>query len=352
MQLRETLPARASPLRDRAPAARSGWRQGLRLLESDAMSAALLEAVDLSKTYPARDGRGLLKAVDGVSLTLSAGETLGIVGESGSGKSTLARLLLRLIEPSGGVVRFMGEELSGLPPDRLRQRRRDMQIVFQDPYASLDPRMRIADIIAEPLDIHGIGTKSGRREKVRALLDLVGLPPDAASRYPHEFSGGQRQRIGIARAVALEPKLIVLDEPVSALDVSIQSQILNLLMDLKARLSLSYIFISHDLSVVEHVSDRVGVMYLGRLVEVGPAGELFRSPRHPYTEALISAIPGRPERARIILKGDPPSPESPPTGCAFHPRCPKTVDACRSVGPMLERVGPAHLAACLLAGRG
>ena len=313
------------------------------------MSAVLLEATGLSKIYASRDGRGVLKAVDDVSLTLAHGETLGIVGESGSGKSTLARLLLRLIEPTSGSVRFLGEELSVLSAERLRARRRDMQIVFQDPYASLDPRMRIADIIAEPLDIHGLGTKAGRREKVRGLLDLVGLPPDAAMRYPHEFSGGQRQRIGIARAVALEPKLIILDEPVSALDVSIQSQILNLLMDLKARLSLSYVFISHDLSVVEHVSDRVGVMYLGRLVEVAPAEELFRAPRHPYTEALISAVPGHSDRTRIVLRGDPPSPEEPPSGCAFHPRCQKAIAACSIERPPLDVVGDGHRAACLLA---
>ncbi len=315
------------------------------------MTAALLEAEGLAKTYPARDGKGMLKAVDGVSLSLAQGETLGIVGESGSGKSTLARLLLRLIEPSAGSVRFMGEDLNALASDRLRARRRDMQIVFQDPYASLDPRMRIASIVAEPLDIHGIGTKSERRERVRALLDLVGLPPDAAERFPHEFSGGQRQRIGIARAVALEPKLIVLDEPVSALDVSIQSQILNLLMDLKSRLALSYIFISHDLSVVEHVSDRVGVMYLGRLVELASAEELFQNPRHPYSQALISAIPGEASRERIFLKGDPPSPEHPPSGCPFHPRCPKAINDCGVARPELE-VAPrnaTHLAACLRA---
>lgn len=316
------------------------------------MSAALLEAQGLAKAYPSRDGKGSLKAVDGVSLTLNQGETLGIVGESGSGKSTLARLLLRLIEPTEGSVCFMGEELTTLSPDRLRARRRDMQIVFQDPYASLDPRMRIANIVAEPLDIHGIGTKAERRERVRALLGLVGLPPDAAERYPHEFSGGQRQRIGIARAVALEPKLIILDEPVSALDVSIQSQILNLLLDLKARLNLSYIFISHDLSVVEHVSDRVGVMYLGRIVELAQAEEMFRKPRHPYTQALISAIPGGSSRERIVLKGDPPSPESPPAGCAFHPRCPIAIGDCTATRPALERApgSVTHLAACLRAG--
>ncbi len=316
------------------------------------MTGVLLEAEGLAKVYPARDGKGRLKAVDGVSLTLAQGETLGIVGESGSGKSTLARLLLRLIEPSAGTVRFLGDDLTALSPEHLRARRRDMQIVFQDPYASLDPRMRIADIVAEPLDIHGIGTRSERRERVRALLDLVGLPPDAAERYPHEFSGGQRQRIGIARAVALEPKLIILDEPVSALDVSIQSQILNLLMDLKARLNLSYIFISHDLSVVEHMSDRVGVMYLGRIVELAQAEEIFRKPRHPYTQALISAIPGEASRERIVLKGDPPSPENPPSGCAFHPRCHKAIGECSATRPALEPApeSATHLAACLRAG--
>jgi peptide/nickel transport system ATP-binding protein/oligopeptide transport system ATP-binding protein len=312
------------------------------------MMAPLVEAINLAKTYPSRDGKGQLKAVDGISLTLSPGETLGIVGESGSGKSTLARLLLRLIEPTSGTVHFMGDDLRALAPDRLRVRRRDMQIVFQDPYASLDPRMRVADIIAEPLDIHGIGTKIERAERVKALLDLVGLGVEAAKRFPHEFSGGQRQRIGIARAVALEPKLIILDEPVSALDVSIQSQILNLLIDLKARLNLSYIFISHDLSVVRHVSDRVGVMYLGRLVELAPAEALFSSPRHPYTEALISAIPGEDRAGRIILKGGPPSPENPPPGCAFHPRCPKAIGDCAVTRPELAPAPTtlAHLAAC------
>jgi oligopeptide/dipeptide ABC transporter ATP-binding protein len=314
------------------------------------MTAPLLEAEALSKIYPSRDGKGSLKAVDDVSLTLRPGETLGIVGESGSGKSTLARLLLRLVEPSAGTVRFMGEDLLSLPPARLRARRRDMQIVFQDPYASLDPRMRIDDIVAEPLDIHAKGAAVERRERVRSLLDLVGMPGDSAGRYPHELSGGQRQRIGIARALALEPKLIVLDEPVSALDVSIQSQILNLLMDLKARLQLSYIFISHDLSIVEHVSDRVAVMYLGRIVELARADALFDRPRHPYTRALMSAVPGARRRARIVLKGDPPSPESPPAGCAFHPRCPIAITACAIRRPaILASPGdPEHLAACLV----
>jgi peptide/nickel transport system ATP-binding protein/oligopeptide transport system ATP-binding protein len=298
-------------------------------------TSPLLEAEGLVKHFPSRDSRGLVRAVDGVSLALWPGETLGIVGESGSGKSTVARLLLRLVEPTAGTVRFEGEDLGRLGTAALRARRRDMQIVFQDPYASLDPRMTIVDIIAEPLAIHRLGTRSERREKAVKLLRLVGLEPEAAERYPHEFSGGQRQRIGIARAVALEPKLVILDEPVSALDVSIQSQILNLLMDLKRRLGLSYLFISHDLSVVEHVSDRVAVMYLGRIVETAPAEDLFRRPLHPYTEALVSAIPGKPagRGGRILLKGDPPSPEEPPSGCPFHPRCPKAMDRCRSETP-------------------
>jgi len=296
------------------------------------MSAAnmpLLDAQGLSKSFPARDGNGAVQAVSGVSLKLWPGETLGIVGESGSGKSTLARLLLRLIEPTGGTTTFDGKNLSQLDNRALRTLRRDMQIVFQDPYASLDPRMTIADIIAEPLVIHGLGNRAERRSKVAACLRLVGLDAEAARRYPHEFSGGQRQRIGIARAIALEPKLVILDEPVSALDVSIQSQILNLLMELKQRLGLSYIFISHDLSVVEHVSDRVAVMYLGRIVETAPADALFERPLHPYTEALISAIPGNTSgRSRIVLKGDPPSPRNPPAGCHFHPRCHKAFARC------------------------
>jgi len=293
----------------------------------------LLIADNLVKHYKARDGQGIARAVDGVSLTLKRGETLGIVGESGCGKSTLARLILRLIEPTSGRVRLEGDDISALSSGALRRRRRDMQIVFQDPFASLDPRMTIAQIIAEPLDIHGLGRPAERRRKVEDLLLMVGLDRSALSRYPHEFSGGQRQRIGIARAIALEPRLLILDEPVSALDVSIQSQILNLLVDLKARLNLSYIFISHDLSVVEHVSDRVAVMYLGRIVEEGRAGQVLRQPRHPYTEALVSAVPGSKGKSRIVLTGDPPSPEAVPEGCRFHPRCPKVFDICRRVDP-------------------
>ena len=302
----------------------------------------LLSVENLMKLYAVREGKGMIRAVDGVSLTLAEGETLGIVGESGCGKSTLARLILRLIGPTSGSIKFDGEDLSSLSASALRRRRRDMQIVFQDPYASLDPRMTVGRIIAEPLAIHGIGSRQTRRDKVMTLLGLVGLDEGAADRYPHEFSGGQRQRIGIARALALEPRLVVLDEPVSALDVSIQSQILNLLMDLKERLKLSYIFISHDLRVVEHVSDRVAVMYLGRIVEEGEATRVLNSPLHPYTEALISAIPSLDpalSRNPVILTGDLPSPDNIPQGCRFHPRCPKTMDVCRNTPPAITR-GP------------
>jgi oligopeptide/dipeptide ABC transporter ATP-binding protein len=303
----------------------------------------LIEARGLSKFFPARDGKGLVRAVDDVSLSLAEGETLGIVGESGCGKSTLARLLMRLIEPSEGKVLFQGEDLLSLGTAAMRKRRRDFQIVFQDPYASLDPRMNIARIVAEPLDIHAVGSRAERAAKVKELLSLVGLDPSAAGRYPHEFSGGQRQRIGIARAIALAPKLLLLDEPVSALDVSIQSQILNLLDDLKLRLNLSYIFISHDLSVVQHVSDRVAVMYLGRIVEEGPAEAVLGEPNHPYTKALISAVPemdpGR-RKKHILLQGDPPNPENIPSGCAFHPRCTLAIDICRRELPSFRSNGP------------
>ncbi len=313
---------------------------------------ALIEVRNLSKHYPSRDGKGLVRAVDDVSLAVEAGHTLGIVGESGCGKSTLARLMLRLIEPSDGDVIFNGESLLTLDGAALRHRRRDIQIVFQDPYASLDPRMNIAAIVSEPLDIHGIGTRPERRAKVLELLDLVGLDRAAASKYPHEFSGGQRQRVGIARAIALEPKLVVLDEPVSALDVSIQSQILNLLIDLRQRLKLSYIFISHDLSVVEHVSDEVVVMYLGRVVEYGVAEQVFGSPLHPYTQALVSAAPEvdpAKKRQRIVLAGDPPNPENIPPGCSFHPRCPLVMEPCRRLQPSSSLVQD-RVVACWLHG--
>ena len=300
---------------------------------------ALLEVSNLSKHYPARDGNGLVKAVNDVSFRLETGRTLGIVGESGCGKSTLARLILRLVEPTAGTVLFNGENLVGLAGSVLRRYRRDIQIVFQDPYASLDPRMNVQAIISEPLDIHGIGSRVERKAKVLELLDLVGLDRNSAAKYPHEFSGGQRQRIGIARAIALEPKLVVLDEPVSALDVSIQSQILNLLIDLKTRLGLSYIFISHDLSVVEHVSDDVAVMYLGEIVEYGKAAQVLRAPLHPYSQALVSAIPEidpQKKRQRIVLTGDPPNPEDIPPGCPFHPRCRHVMAICRGTPPLLR----------------
>jgi oligopeptide/dipeptide ABC transporter ATP-binding protein len=319
---------------------------------SPAESGPMLVADNLVKHYKARDGQGIARAVDGVSLSLKRGETLGIVGESGCGKSTLARMLLRLIEPTSGRITFDGGDVMALKSWQLRRLRRDMQIVFQDPYASLDPRMSIGRIIAEPLDIHGIGTPAERRRKVEDLLLMVGLDHAALKLYPHEFSGGQRQRIGIARAIALEPQLLILDEPVSALDVSIQSQILNLLVDLKSRLNLSYIFISHDLSVVEHVSDRVLVMYLGRIVEEGTATQVLREPRHPYTEALVSAVPGARAEGRIVLKGDPPSPEAVPEGCRFHPRCPKVLGICHKVAPPSIGTAGETLVECHLFGEG
>lgn len=299
----------------------------------------LIETRNLSKYYPSRDGKTVVRAVNEVNLALGKGHTLGVVGESGCGKSTLARLMLRLIEPTSGEVLFNGENLLKLGSAAMRQRRREIQIVFQDPYASLDPRMSVSAIISEPLEIHGVGTKTERNAKMLDLLDLVGLDRSSAAKYPHEFSGGQRQRIGIARAIALEPKLVVLDEPVSALDVSIQSQILNLLIDLKRRLNLSYVFISHDLSVVEHVSDEVAVMYLGRIVEYGKAESVLSAPLHPYTQALVSAIPEmdpQNKRQRIVLTGDPPNPENIPAGCPFHPRCQYAMAICSKTLPALD----------------
>jgi oligopeptide/dipeptide ABC transporter ATP-binding protein len=303
----------------------------------------LLAIEQLSKHFPVKGG-GRVHALNGVSLVQQRGETIGIVGESGCGKSTLARAVLRLIEPSAGRVRFEGEDLGALSPRALRRRRRDMQIVFQDPYAALDPRFRIDATLEEPLVIHRQGGRRARREKVLELLALVGLPDDALARYPHEFSGGQRQRIGIARAIAVDPKLLVLDEPVSALDVSIQSQILNLLVELRERLALSYLFISHDLAVIRYISERVAVMYLGQIVELGAAAAIYRSAAHPYTQALLSAIPQPdPERrrTRIVLRGDVPNPEHPPPGCPFHPRCPHAFERCREEVPAERDVGSA-----------
>ena len=302
----------------------------------------LLRVTELKKHFVSRRGKSSIRAVDGVSLTLESGETLGVVGESGCGKSTLGRTILRLLEPTSGEIAFDGEDLRALGPAALRAKRRDMQMIFQDPFASLDPRLNIGTIVAEPLVIHRIGDRASRREAVVDLLETVGLEADAAQLYPHEFSGGQRQRIGIARALALRPRLIIADEPVSALDVSIQSQILNLLVELRERFGLSYIFISHDLAVVEHVSDTVAVMYLGRIVETAASEELFARPSHPYTEALISAVPqSEPARrgARIVLKGEMPDPENPPPGCPFHPRCPKAMDLCGTATPNEINIG-------------
>jgi oligopeptide/dipeptide ABC transporter ATP-binding protein len=297
---------------------------------------SLLEISNLSKVYPGANG-ATVKAVSDVSLNVEAGEVLGIVGESGCGKSTLGRALLRLIEPSGGEVIFEGKPISCLSKRAMKPVRRDMQIIFQDPFGSLNPRHTVGGIIAEPLVVHSIGSREERKARVAELLALVGLPDDAAKRYPHEFSGGQRQRIAIARALALNPKLIVADEAVSALDVSIQSQIINLIADLQKRLNLALIFISHDLSVIRHVSDRIAVMYLGRIVEIGPAEEIMEAARHPYTVALLSAIPrpGVRRSDRVKLVGDVPDPAHPPSGCAFHTRCPYVMDICRSVRPEL-----------------
>ena len=316
----------------------------------------LLEVRGLKKHFPIRRGvfsrvSGYVRAVDGVDLTLRRGETLGLVGESGSGKTTTGRCILRLMEPTAGSVRFDGVDLLSLPHAEMRKMRREMQVIFQDPYGSLNPRMKVGSIVGEPLAIHRIAKGSEREDRVVDLLRRVGLDPSAMKRYPHEFSGGQRQRIGIARALALKPKLVICDEPVSALDVSIQAQVVNLLMDLQEEFSLTYLFIAHDLSVVEHISDRVAVMYLGKIVEVADAETLYRDPQHPYTRALLSAIPvADPDSRsqRVPLKGDLPSPASPPSGCAFHPRCPVAVDRCSRVEPSLADLGGGHRASCLL----
>jgi oligopeptide/dipeptide ABC transporter ATP-binding protein len=319
------------------------------------MKAELLRAQHLTKYFPLKGGRGEVHAVDDVSFSLRRGETLGVVGESGCGKSTLARVLLRLIEPTAGNIFLDGADLGKLTARQLRAKRRQMQIVFQDAYASLDSRQKIGNIIAEPLVVHRIGNKAARRARVAELLNMVGLEPDAANRYPHEFSGGQRQRIGIARAISLEPKLVIADEPVSALDVSIQSQVLNLLVDLRHKLDLSYIFISHDLAVVEHICDTITVMYLGEIVEMAVGATLFAAPKHPYTQALMSAIPiTDPKRRgspRIVLQGDIPNPENPPPGCRFHTRCPQVMPQCKTIKPaqhLFEESGTPHLVRCHL----
>jgi peptide/nickel transport system ATP-binding protein/oligopeptide transport system ATP-binding protein len=319
-----------------------------------ASSENLVEIEDLVKYFPVRAGLfhrvvNWVKAVDGVSFSVKKGETLGLVGESGCGKTTVGRTILRLIEPTRGQVRFEGRNIFQLRGRDLKQIRRDMQIIFQDPYASLDPRLPVGEAVMEGLNIHGIGT---RRERVEIMLDIlkkVGLEEYHARRYPHEFSGGQRQRIGIARALALRPKFIICDEPVSALDVSIQSQVLNLLKDLQKEFGLTYLFIAHNLSVVEHISDRVAVMYLGKVVEITDRDELYRSPLHPYTQALLSAIPVADphfKRKRIVIKGDVPSPLNPPAGCRFHPRCPLAQAICTQEEPILRQVKTNHLVSC------
>lgn len=314
----------------------------------------LVEIRDLKKYFPAARGQ-LVRAVDGVSLAIEKGETLGLVGESGCGKTTIGRCLLRLIEPTSGEIRFDGTDLRALGRRELRHLRRRMQIIFQDPYSSLNPRMTVGAIIGEPLLIHERLTRRQQRERVGELLERVGLAPDYANRYPHEFSGGQRQRIGIARAIALKPDFIVADEPVSALDVSVQAQIVNLLQDLQEQFRLTYLFISHGLAVVEHISTRVGVMYLGKVVELAPSAEIYRRPLHPYTQALLAASPvpdpaiARARAAeRVRLAGDVPTPIAPPAGCRFSTRCVHATEECRSKEPPLVEVAPGHSVACFL----
>ena len=317
---------------------------------------ALLEVTDLVKQYPVRSGIlrraiGTVHAVDGVSFTVGVGETLGLVGESGCGKSTVARSILRLVEPTSGTIRIDGCDITHLGKAELRPHRRSMQIIFQDPFASLNPRMTAGDIVGEPLSVHGLATGNEKRERVAELFDQVGLRPDQMQNYPHQFSGGQRQRICIARALALNPRLIVCDEPVSALDVSIQAQVINLLIDLQHKHGFSYLFIAHDLAVVAHISHRVAVMYLGRIVEIADRSDLFDNPNHPYTQALLASVPVANPRARrltALIDGDVPSPINPPSGCAFHTRCPHAMARCRIETPKLTEIGTRHQSACFL----
>ncbi len=319
-------------------------------------TAPLVQVDGLKKWFPIQRGllgrtTGHVRAVDGVSFTIQRGKTLGLVGESGCGKSTTGRTILRLIEPTAGTVRFDGRDVFGLGGSELRALRKEMQIIFQDPYSSLNPRLTVGSMMTEVLHVHHLAEGAAAEKRVGELLDTVGLSAAHARRYPHEFSGGQRQRLGIARALCVEPKFLICDEPVSALDVSIQSQVLNLLQDLQRAFGLTYLFIAHDLSVVEHISDRVAVMYLGRIVELADSDALYREPKHPYTQALLSAVPlpqpgGRPER--ILLKGDPPSPSAIPSGCPFHPRCPQAFEPCATVEPQLAADATGHQVRCLL----
>ncbi len=317
----------------------------------------LLEVANLVKHFPIKSGIlidrqvGAVQAVDDVSFTVAEGETLGLVGESGCGKSTLARSILQLIPPTSGSVRFRGTELTDLGRRDLRELRREMQMIFQDPYASLNPRKRIGQIVGDPLKLHGIASGTELRQRVESILERVGLAAEHYNRFPHEFSGGQRQRIGVARALSLEPKMIIADEPVSALDVSIQAQIINLLQELQGEFGLTYVFVAHDLGVVRHVSDRIAVMYLGKIVEIGPADEVYENPIHPYTVSLLSAVPIpdprlNAAREHIVLEGDVPSPANPPAACRFHTRCPRATEICSEVEPPLVDYGNDHWAAC------
>jgi oligopeptide transport system ATP-binding protein len=318
----------------------------------------LVQVRDLKMYFPIRRGLlqrhvGDVKAVDGLNFDIYSGETLGLVGESGCGKSTTGRAILQLYKPTDGAVDFLGKDLTKLRGEDLRKQRRQMQMIFQDPYASLNPRMTVGSIVSEPMEVHNIGTRSERLERVRELLKVVGLNPYFINRYPHEFSGGQRQRIGVARALAVNPSFIVCDEPISALDVSIQAQVINLLEDLQEQFKLTYLFIAHDLSVVRHISDRIAVMYLGKIMELAGRDELYANPMHPYTQALLSAVPipdpvVEEKRKRIILEGDVPSPANPPKGCNFCTRCPKAMDVCREQEPLFKDYGTGHYAACWL----
>ena len=319
----------------------------------------LLDVRGLQMHFPVSKGVifqskvGEIKAVDGVSFQIMRGETLGLVGESGCGKTTIGRCILQLLKPTGGEVRFRGQDLTQLSGRAMRPLRKELQVIFQDPYGSLNPRMTVGAIVEEPLIIHKIGDRNERRNRVQELFEVVGLNPNMMDRYPYEFSGGQRQRIGIARALAVNPTFIVCDEPVSALDVSIQAQVINLLRSLQERFDLTYLFIAHDLSVVRHISDRVAVMYLGKIVEITGRDELYRDPKHPYTRALLSAVPipdpvVEASRERIILTGDVPSPIDPPKGCSFHPRCPFAMDVCREITPVLKQTTQGHSVACHL----